>query len=187
MPIVQLDTWLPHRDRPDPATLIVLHATAGATARSSINHLRGVGLSYHYIIARDGKDSAKSTGADGSEPIVYHCAPDAAHAFHVGSTVPSPAGMGINKASIGVSLANIQNRKNPEDYPTMQLGMLDQLIAELRQRVPSLKWLTTHAAVQPWNRADPLAVVGSIIARRHDLAWWEPTPDQVRQHKPRRA
>src|SRR4029077_9290701 len=99
----------PSRERGIEPTLIVVHATAGATARSSIDHLRGVGLSYHFIITRDGRDSAKVSTSDGTEPIVFACVPVARHAFHVGSTIPAPSGQGgINKTSVGISLANIQ-------------------------------------------------------------------------------
>src|SRR5262245_1130259 len=115
MQLQVLPNPLPHRDRDVEPVLIVLHATAGGTAKSSIEHLRGVGLSYHYIIARDGRDSAKFESHDGSDPIVFGCVADGDHAFHVGSTIPVPnTGGGINKNSIGISLANIQRTSNPE-------------------------------------------------------------------------
>jgi N-acetyl-anhydromuramyl-L-alanine amidase AmpD len=177
--------FLAHRDRDKPPHLIVLHATAGATARSSIEHLRGLGLSYHYIIARDGRDSAKSETADGSDPLVFHCVPDLAHAFHVGSTVPAPEGGGIAKGSIGISLANIQRRTNPEPYLPLQLKALDELIELLKGRVPTLGWLTTHAAVQPWNRGDPMGMDGQAMAARHKLRWYQPSPAVIAAHRPK--
>ncbi len=51
------------RKRGAQPTLVVLHATAGASAISNINHLRSVRLSYHFIIARDGRDSARTRDA----------------------------------------------------------------------------------------------------------------------------
>lgn len=157
---------LPSRERDVQPELVVLHATAGSTARSSINHLRSVGLSYHYIITRDGKDTAKSENCDNSEPIVHHCVPNMRQAFHVGSTIPAPGGRSINRSSIGISIANIQRKKNPEEYPEKQIQALDELLARLKQEVPSLRFLTTHAAVQPWNRADPLAIIGKDLAKK---------------------
>jgi N-acetyl-anhydromuramyl-L-alanine amidase AmpD len=180
-----LPSWLAHRNRANQPTLVVLHATAGATAQSSIDHLRGVGLSYHYIIPRDGRDSARPNASDGTEPFVFHCVPNSKHAFHVGSTVPPPEGSGgINKNSIGISLANIQRKANPEDYPRKQREVLDALLQLLRQQVPSLRFLTTHAVVQPWNRGDPLRIDGQAVAERSGLQWWKPTRQQILDHTP---
>jgi N-acetyl-anhydromuramyl-L-alanine amidase AmpD len=186
MNIKPLPNFLPHRRRDNQPVLVVLHATAGSTAKSSINHLRSVGFSYHYIITRDARDSSRSETAQDTEPIIHRCVPDVGHAFHVGSTIPAPGGLGINRASIGISLANIQRRTNPESYPIRQLQALDELLSDLKQRVPSLQFLTTHAVVQPWNRKDPLNIIGKELALKHQYEWWEPTPAQIAAHKPRR-
>jgi N-acetyl-anhydromuramyl-L-alanine amidase AmpD len=178
--------WLAHRARPTMPTLIVLHATAGGTARSSIAYLRAQKLSYHYILARDGKDSASSAAADGSEPVIFRCAPDAAQAFHCSSLIPPPLGDGtIAKNSIGISLANNQRVANPEPYPAPQLAALDELIEQLTAELPTLLYLSTHAAVQPWNRIDPFGLDAKAIASRHGLRWWEPTQEQARAYAPR--
>jgi len=177
---------LDHRQRSDPPELIVLHATAGATARSSIQHLRSVGLSYHAIIARDGRDSAKSENADGSAALVFACVPVDAAAFHVGSTIPAPSGRRINTASIGIALANIQRKASPEPYTQAQLAALDALIAALRADLPSLAWLTTHATVQPWNRSDPLGMDGRALAARHGLQFFAPSAATIAAHTPPR-
>ena len=187
MNIKTLSPPLDHRSRPAPPTLIVLHATAGATAQSSIDHLRGEGLSYHFIIARDGKDSAKSSKHNGTEPIVFACVPVDKVAFHVGSTIPvKGTGGRINDHSIGISLANIQTKKSPEDYPPKQLKALEDLVADLKAKVPSLRMITTHAKVQPWNRSDPLAVEAAEIAKRHGLEFWIPTDAEIKAHTPKK-
>lgn len=187
MSLQALDPWLAHRSRDNEPTLIVLHATAGATARSSIDTIRGNGLSYHYIIARDGKDSPNPDRSDGSEPIIFHCVPDEGHAFHVGSTVPTASGHGINRSSIGLSLANIQRRSSPEPYMAKQFSALDALLSELKARHPSIRWLTTHAVVQPWNRSDPQGLDGPAIARLHGFEWWAPDAALLARHKPQPA
>lgn len=165
-------------------TLIVLHATAGASAMSSINHLRSVGLSYHYVIARDGRDSARTRDADGSTPIIYKCVDDAHRAAHVGSTIPAPSGEGsINKCSIGISLANMQS--GGERYTPKQIEALHQLLAHLKRAHPSLRHLTNHANVQPWNRADPLGIDARAVSAAHGFTYFEPTASQIRDHRPR--
>lgn len=185
MPVITLETPLPNRSRPRPPSLIVLHATAGATAASSIAHLQGVGLSYHIIIARDGKDAKNSALADGSEPKVFACVPLDRVAFHVGSTIPVPgAAGGINNNSVGISLANLQRTTTPEPYPPAQLQALEQAIADALASQPSIRLITTHAIVQPWNRADPRDIDVDAIAARHGLQVWRPTAEQVKAHKP---
>jgi N-acetyl-anhydromuramyl-L-alanine amidase AmpD len=186
MGIQQLQSSLSFRQRENLPELIVLHATAGATAKSSIDHLRAVGLSYHYIIARDAKDSSKSANAQDSEPIIFQCVPVIGHAFHVGSTIPAPGGLGINKSSVGISLANSQRIVNPEAYPARQIAALNELLAHLKSTIPSLKFLTTHAMVQPWNRSDPRSIDGEQIAEKHGFEFWRPTPNAIEAHRPKK-
>lgn len=186
MNIHLLQDPLAFRDRDNKPELIVLHATAGSTARSSISHLRGVGLSYHYIITRDAKDSSKSANAENTEPIIFHCVPNIGHAFHVGSTIPAPGGLRINKSSIGISLANIQRKINPEQYTDRQIAALDELLAHLKATVPSLQFLTIHAVIQPWNRADPLNINGEQLAARHGYKFWRPTAEEIKLHTPKK-
>ena len=169
------------RSRAAAPTLVVLHATAGASAMSSINHLRGVGLSYHFIIARDGRDTARTPNADGSPPIIFQCTHPAHRAAHVGSTIPAPSGASINESSIGISLANMQNG---EAYTPGQIAALDQLLAHLKRAHPSLRHLTNHAIVQPWNRADPVRIDAAALAARHGYTLFRPTPQQIRAHRP---
>jgi N-acetyl-anhydromuramyl-L-alanine amidase AmpD len=184
MNIQPLQRNLAFRNRSNAPVIIVLHATAGSTARSSIEHLRGVGLSYHYIITRDARDSASSATAQNTEPVIFQCVPNSGHAFHVGSGIPAPGGLGFNKSSIGVSLANIQRKMNPEPYPPLQIKALEQLLAHLKATVPSLKFLTTHAAIQPWNRADPLHINGERLATKFGFQFFKPTAQQIREHQP---
>ena len=67
-----------------------------ASAISYINHLRSVGLSYHFIIARDGRDSARTRDADASTPIIFQCEEPAHRAAHVRSTIPRLRVMGAS-------------------------------------------------------------------------------------------
>lgn len=168
-----------------PPTAIVLHATAGATARSSVDYLRSESLGYHFIIARDGRDSARSSTADGTDPIVYFCVPLANRGAHVGSNVPFP-GSGdriANRCAIGIALAN---RQNGEDYTPKQHIVLSEIIDLVRSQLPSVTHLTTHAVIQPWNRADPRGIDGRSLARRHGLDWFLPAQAVIDRHRPPR-
>ena len=188
MPTITLDPPLPSRSRQRQPTLLVLHATAGATARSSVDVLRARGLGYHYIIARDGKDSAKSANADGTEAVVFACVPISRVAFHVGSQIPVPGVEGdINANSVGISLANIQNRKQPEPYTPRQIDAMHQIIKDVLAALPSIKLITAHAFVQPWNRSDPQNLNIDGIAAQHGLTVWRPTKAEIAAHTPPKA
>jgi N-acetyl-anhydromuramyl-L-alanine amidase AmpD len=94
--------------------------------------------------------------------------------------------LGINRSSIGISLANIQKISNPEAYPARQIAALNELLADLKTKIPSLKFLTTHATVQPWNRTDPRKINGEEIAEMHGFEFWRPTRSEIEAHRPKK-
>lgn len=188
MKIQPLDRWLPHKDRTEPPLLVVLHATAGAAARSSIDHLRSVGLSYHYILARDGKDALSYAKSNGSDPIIFQCVPDDKEAFHVASTIPAPGRhYSINRSSIGINLANRQTSPKAEPYPDQQIEHLVELLKLLKKRHESLLYITTHALVQPWNKSDPRNIDLAKIAQLAGLEVWKPLNADIGVHRPMRT
>lgn len=196
MIIQRLTNLLSTSPRPgnvDP-TLLILHATAGASAKSSIDYLRSKGNACHFIIARDTKDSDWTYKSDGTESVVYQCVRYHQWGRHVSTTIPVPGtnGGGINEHSIAISIANLQKHvpndpnPGPEEYTEQQLLALNGLITLIVREVPSIKMLTTHAAVQPWNRADPTRIDGKEFAARFSLEWWKPTAAEVAKHKPKK-
>ncbi|HRK16869.1 MAG TPA: N-acetylmuramoyl-L-alanine amidase [Prosthecobacter sp.] len=195
MIIQRINKWLSVKARPKNVqpTLLILHATAGASAKSSIDYLRSKGNAYHYIIARDSKDSDWTYKSDDSECVAFHCVPHENYARHVSTTIPVPGTGGghINDHSIAISLANLQSHvpKDPapgdEEYTPQQLLALNELLALLKEEVPSLKFLTTHAVVQPWSRSDPLRIDGPALAEKFGYTWWEPTKTEIKNHKPK--
>jgi N-acetyl-anhydromuramyl-L-alanine amidase AmpD len=187
MPLVRVDVNPPLTSSvwAAPPTAIVLHATAGATGRSSVDHLRAQGLGYHFIIARDGRDTAKSANSDGSDPIVYFCSPLDRRAAHVGSNVPIEASGGriANRCAIGISLAN---RQNGEGYTQKQIVVLSEIIEMVKRQIPTVTHLTTHAVIQPWNRADPVGINGKDLAEKHGLQWFKPSAAVIEAFRPGR-
>jgi len=196
MIIHRLPNPLSTTPRPDGVqpTLVILHATAGASALSSIDYLRTKGNAYHFIIARDSKDSAWTYQSDGSESIIYQCVRYQHRARHVSTTIPVPGTTGgnINDDSIAISLANFQQHvksdPNPgaEEYTDQQVLALNGLLSLLKQEIPTLTTLTTHAVVQPWNRVDPVRSDGKELAERFGWDWWKPTPATIAKYKPRK-
>jgi N-acetyl-anhydromuramyl-L-alanine amidase AmpD len=145
--ITNLREWLPSRARQHPVTTIVAHATAGASATSSIAWLyrlardliRGNEASYHYIIERDGS--------------VTKCVPITRVAFHAGRSV-GPNGPNVNNYSIGIAFAN--RNDGVERVTPAQESAFYALVAELAVAFPDLKFVTTHYAISPRRKTDPV-------------------------------
>lgn len=138
MKITNLTSWLVSRARKRPITTIVVHATAGASAMSSVNWLRVVANSYHYLIDRDGS--------------VIKAVPVSRVAFHAGRSV-GPEGANVNEYSIGIAFANRDDGK--EQITEAQMVALVGLCKEIEANVPTVKWLTTHKRISPGRKVDP--------------------------------
>ena len=144
-----------------PFTTIVLHATAGRSAASSIawlyylakNTIKGDEASYQYIIERDGE--------------ITKCVPLSRVAFHAGKSF-GPQGKNVNDYSIGIAFANMDDG---EPYTSAQITACNSLIAELVKAEPSLKWITRHRDIAPKRKKDPEHLVTSLI-RAGKLKWW---------------
>lgn len=153
-------TWLASRPRKGPPTTVVLHATAGGSAASSIEWLQKIGLSYNYVIDRDGK--------------VFKCVPTSKVAFHAGKSSGPFAG-DVNGYSIGVAFAN---KNDGEPYTNAQVTACRDLLAELARAIPTLQILTTHYAITvkrdgSARKVDPVGFT-QIEQVRGRLILWKP-------------
>lgn len=155
--ITVLKAWLMTRARKRPCTTIVLHGTAGASGASSVSWLRQIGLSYHYVVDRDGS--------------VIKCAPTSRVAFHAGKSV-GPEGENVNDYSIGIAFANLEDGR--DKITLAQLDAVASLVKQLEPEFP-LKWVTTHYAISPRRKTDPVmlkAVDLIAFAARVNLTAW---------------
>ena len=162
--------------------LLILHATEGASAMSSIDDLRTMRNSYHFVIARHSKDSPWAWQADGSESVIDQCDRYQHRVPHVAFTIPCQASSRhINDHSVAVSLGNFHGKlkqcpyPGPKKYTDQQALSLNGLLTLAKQNVPILTHLTTHAVIQPWNPAAPARFDGKFIAARMGWEWWHPS------------
>ena len=130
--------WLPHRSRKAKITTFVLHSTAGGSAVGSISWLKKIGLSYHYIIERDGS--------------VHKLVPAGSVAFHAGKSV-GPNGANVNNYSIGIAFANLNDGE--EKVTPAQIASAKKLIRDLVAVYPSARWITTHRLISWRRKTDP--------------------------------
>ena len=140
-----LTSWLLSRARRKPCNTVVLHATDGASAASSIDWLRQIWLSYHYLIERDG--------------TITKCVPYTRVAYHAGKSV-GPEGKNVNDYSVGIAFANFQSKG--ELLTERQIDAAYFLTRELKLAVPTLQYVTTHYAISPGRKTDP-----SMLPKRH--------------------
>lgn len=150
---------------------VVIHYTAGATARSSVNFWKtkaAKGASAHVVIDRDG--------------TIIQCRPFNRTAGHAGVSRwrdPKTGFLydGLNACSIGIELANAGDNvklsrkwsklplveathrnggpvKDWEDYPPAQLVAVTKLVQALVKRY-RLDDITGHDCIAPERKADP--------------------------------
>lgn len=155
MTIKPLAKWLAFRTRTRPITGIILHATAGGTLAGALSTLRLRGLSYHFLIDKNGE-------------ITKAC-PYTKVAFHAGKS-EGPDGPNCNGHTIGISMVNRNDGKDP--YPQAQVAACVDLCKELAASVPTLKWLACHYSVSPGRKTDPKGFPAKLVAVECGLSAW---------------
>jgi N-acetyl-anhydromuramyl-L-alanine amidase AmpD len=160
-----LSPYLTGDERTRPITTVILHWTAGASPMSSIEHLRKVKFSYHYIIGRN----------EGEQ--TYKCLPTSLAGRHTGFDVVRPSrgpdgAKTCNQSSIGISFA-LRGTGN-ETLPTAyQIEQAEEIIYLLKSAIPSLRWLTRHFDCAPLSRPTELRTfpLDQFAERVGLLAW----------------
>lgn len=109
---------------------LVIHFTAGASAKSSIDSMRDQGLSAHLVIDRDG--------------TIYQCRQFNMTCGHAGRSrwVDPGTGMrydGLNACSIGIEIANAGNSDGALSWARKQPGFAS-IMAKHRNGGPLVEW-----------------------------------------------
>jgi len=146
MNIETVKHWLNSRKRKRPATGIILHASGGSSADGAISWLEKIGLSYHYIIAKDG--------------TVTKLVPTGRVAFHAGKS-EGWGGPNCNEYTIGICLANKDD--GVDVYTKAQTNACADLIQELYKAIPTLRYISTHAAIAPKRKVDPRGFIVGYV------------------------
>ncbi len=154
MNIEVLENWLPYNERKQPLTGIILHHSGGGSAESSIAHLRGIGLSYHYIPERDGK--------------ILKCVPISARAWHAGTSM-GKYGADVNSQTVGISFAN---DGVGEKYPCEQVQAAHELVHAICDVHPEVEWISTHRLITD-RKPDPAFFDFKEFCEHHkELEMW---------------
>lgn len=142
---------LASRKRTRPVTTIVLHGTAGSSARSSHAWLKKIGLSYHAIIS-----DYNDVDGDG---VIIKAVRDSHIAFHAGKSY-GPEGASVNLYSLGLAFSNIEDGKMPITIKQWDAAV-KWCVAQCKA-YPTIKYITTHAIISPGRKFDPRGPVQHI-------------------------
>lgn len=133
---------------------LVIHFTAGATAKSSIESMRNNGLSCHLVIDRDG--------------TIYQCRPFNRQCAHAGKSrwVDPKTGKKYTNAngfSIGIELANAGNDSGALKWARKQTGFSSKK-ARHRNGGPLVEWENF-----PQAQATACLEAAEAIVKRYNL------------------
>ncbi len=140
--LVWLDT--PNQNKRPPGTVIdtiVLHHTAGKSLKGTVSWFLTPKsqVSAHFCIGRDGSIVQFLSTWD--------------RAWHAGVSKDAFGRTNVNDFSIGIEIDNVGD--GVQSYPEPQLRALDNLIAVLLRRFPTIKQITSHEFVaEPQGRKD---------------------------------
>lgn len=163
------------RARRVPISGIIVHATEGHSASSSIEWLKKTGCSYHYIIERNGD--------------IVVCVPKEKVAYHGGNSYGwieqgkgvsrrqdkssnFTAGCSVNDYTIGIAFANMDDGEAITDA---QLTALGELVDALYTKVPTIRYISTHKWVSPGRKQDPVRW-GPDTTYYHGMRVWRGGP-----------
>ncbi len=130
---------------------IVIHATAGGTATGALDWWRNpaVKASAHWLVPAEREAlHAKAVIAVVPEArAAWHVRPECAHPDINGGR------KAINRWSLGIEIVNTQA---PGDaFSDWQLEATAAIVRYAWAKYPNLRWLFSHAAVDPKRRSDP--------------------------------
>lgn len=131
---------------------VVLHATAGGSSGGALSWWKqpgGSAASAHWIIPGEQEpEHGKSVIA-----VVY----EALAAWHVRNDKSNPKVNGgkafVNHWTLGIEIVNRQTGGDP--YSKWQVDVTAELVRYCWAKYPNLKWVFSHAAVDPQRRVDP--------------------------------
>lgn len=129
--------------------VIVIHATAGSSARGAVSVMQDRRASFHWLVP----------GANELEHgrFVWATCPERLAAWHVRKACAHPAvcagAANINRISLGVEIVNTQAPDDP--FTGWQVEAAAQIVRYAWARYPGLAHVVSHARLDPTRRTDP--------------------------------
>lgn len=128
---------------------IAIHATAGSSSWGAMSVMKGGNASWHWLVP---DENEKAHGK-----FAWACAPEARAAWHIRNSVSHPfinEGQNkINHWSLGVEVVNRQIEG--DSFSDWQVDMTAKIVRYAWAKYPNLKYVFSHALVDPNRRSDP--------------------------------
>ena len=128
---------------------VVIHATAGSSSEGAISVMRDEHASFHWLVP------AKDEPQHGN--TVWACVPEARAAWHVLNTCHNPDvnddKQMVNHWSLGIEVVNSQ--KAGDSFSSWQVEATAQIVRYCWAKYPNLKYIVSHAKLDPERRSDP--------------------------------
>lgn len=129
---------------------VVIHATAGGSTAGALAHWRTAGVqgSAHWIVPDEDES--------GHGEEVLSVVSESLAAWHVRNAVTHPRlnnRKKINHWTLGIEIVNAQN--NSDRFSDWQLEITALLVRYCWSKYPNLRWIFSHALVDPQRRSDP--------------------------------
>lgn len=157
---------------------VVLHWT-GYSIDESLNRVSDViranpaTKGYHFLIDKNGKIFQ-------GEPLIRKAA-------HAGESY-GPRGWGVNRHSIGVSFQMTATDNTRDEFTEEMYQSCLDLILDLKEACPNLKYITGHHWISPRRRVDPYyfdfnSLIKDLRKKNKDFELWKtgypPFPNDV--------
>lgn len=127
---------------------IVIHATAGYSSEGAMSVMKAGRGSWHWLVPDENEPE--------HEEIIWACAPETLAAWHVRNSVSHPdVNQGKNKTnhwSLGVEIVN---RQVNDPFSDWQVQITADIVKYCWAKYPNLKYIVSHAKLDPTRRTDP--------------------------------
>ncbi|PWK75562.1 N-acetylmuramoyl-L-alanine amidase [Aminobacter sp. AP02] len=128
---------------------IVIHATAGASSEGAVSVIKSRSASFHWLVP-DENEAAHAKN-------VWATCHEARRAWHVRNTASHPdvyfGEQGVNDYSLGIEIVNMV--ASSDRYSDWQVAATAQIVRYCWEKYPNLKYIVSHAKLDPTRRTDP--------------------------------
>lgn len=135
----------------DSITAVVIHATAGSSSAGAVSSMRAGKASFHWLVPDEDEPQHGNT--------IWACVPEALAAWHVRNPVfHSDVNGGKNKVnhwSLGIEMVNTVAG---DPYSDWQVEVTAKIVRYCWAKYPNLRYVVSHAKLDPTRRTDPGSV-----------------------------
>lgn len=128
---------------------VVIHATAGSSSSGAVSVIKSGTASFHWLVP-DENEAAHGVAA-------WATCHEARRAWHVRNSASHPdvyhGENRVNDYSLGIEIVNTCEPNDP--YSQWQVEQAAEIVRYCWEKYPNLKYIVSHAKLDPTRRKDP--------------------------------